>query len=350
MAPSYQDQHSRPREAAPVPSVLCVVGFPGPLTDWCAALLSQFIGAEDAQIFPAQSLADLGRRLLDPSALPAVALIHHPDAALGDALSAQGHRFVMVTAEPRAAVEAIARDGAVSAADAARAAANAHVTMTRLANAPGALAINADAAGDAASLAAAIAAHWGFDTPRIAPPLPRAPEARPRGDVLRDGRALIEEALGGSKAEAASAHALAMAVLPPPGRPIIWPRDLFLTGAPGVPANGAIDLTGPSRCLLYGPYIRLPAGHWSCTLLFGCSPEATGLAMAADIYAGRHLAQVTFTIEEAGIFEVEIPFENPNPDVPLEIRLFSTRAAFEGRIAIGHAALTPSSAKRLKAS
>jgi hypothetical protein len=342
--------------ARPAPAVFCIVGLPGPLADWCGTVLARLAARETGeavQTFPAHSLADLGRRLLIPSSLPGIAMVQYPDAGLCDALTADTCRFLLLIAPPEAAIETSARDHGIPVAEATRAIANAQATTARLRGAPGALVVAPSAAADPGALASAIAAHFGME-PVLAevPPAPAATAAPPCADgAPPDWRALIGDALAGQSASPLSAGTLAAAALRPleDRGAVVWPRDLFWGGAPAAPATGAIDLTGPSRCVLYGPYIRLPAGHWSCTLLFGCSPEAVGLAMMADIHAGRVLSQVGFTIEEAGIFEVEIAFENTDPDLPIEVRLFSTRATFEGRLAIGHATLTPLAAKRLKA-
>jgi hypothetical protein len=343
--------HDPGHGAVRVAPICCVVGFPGPLAAWCADMLAAVIGQRHgapAPIVTAHSLADLGRRLLAASPLPAVALVQAPDAAFCDALTADECRFLLVLSPPDVAVDAIARSRDISVPEAVREAANAQVTTARLVAAPGALAVRPDDAADPDTLAAAIAAHFGLEPPPTAAAAPPSPEPLSAVAALPDWRIAIEEALSGAPAAPLPAATLAQAAMPPRGSQIVWPRDLFCTGEARTPATGAIDVTGPSRCVLYGPYIRLPAGHWSCALLFGCSPEAVGLGMVADVYAGHHLGQVTFTIEEAGIFEIEIAFENPDPDRLVEIRLFTTRAAFEGSIAIGQATLSPLAAKRLK--
>ncbi len=351
--PAGVGSDARP-EAVPAPAVLCVVGLPGALSGWCGRLVARLAGGDgDAAVFTANSLADIGRRLLDPAPLPAVAIIHCPDTGLCEALLADGCRFALLHTSPEAAVEALVREHGVAAAEAVRMIANAQATTARLHHAPGALPIGAgDLAGGAA--ARALAAHFGLPFPPadMPPPPPRADAAAQAAPTEPDWHRLVGAALAGAPAAPLPASALARAALRPPAQgrrtALTWPRDLFWTGAPQAPAVDAIDLTGPGRCVLHGPYIRLPAGPWSCALLFGCSREAVGLSMAADIHAGRVLNQAGFTIEEPGIFEIEIPFENPDPDALVEVRLFSTRAAFEGRIAIGRAAMTPLPARRLK--
>ncbi len=135
-----------------------------------------------------------------------------------------------------------------------------------------------------------------------------------------------------------------------PLRPIVWLRDLFLLGdRPEAAATQLIDVTGPSRCLLYGPYIHLPEGSWSCNLLFGCTKESVGLKFVADIAAAgtSKLARAEFQIDEPGIFEIETSFVHAGHG-SIEVRIFNAGAAFEGHVALGQVTMVPLKGKRLK--
>ncbi len=70
---------------------------------------------------------------------------------------------------------------------------------------------------------------------------------------------------------------------------ITWERDLFFIGdQPKVRATRPIDVTGRARCLIYGPYIMLPPGSWSASILLGFSKEAAELGYVVEVVAGTH--------------------------------------------------------------
>jgi hypothetical protein len=340
-------------------TVACVIGLPGPLAGRCAALLSQLAalpGRGSIPVVSANSLSELGQRLLTVPT-PAVLLAERPESSLLDALVETERRFLVVLESPRTSLDTLMSDRGMSAADAIRMVANGCAAIAGLAVAPGALVIRPSDAADNRVLRDAIAAHFGMvsqETPELGinPSLPAA-------DIQTDEpdwKGLIEESLSGG-ARGLPLPPLAGGALDAFGSldggglrgPLAWARDLLTAaGSPQRPASGAIDITGASRCLVFGPYIRLPRGSWSCALLFGCSAEAVGLPMIAEVFAGNVLATARFTIEDSGIFEIEMPFENPDPDALIEVRLFNGKAAFEGRIAIGKVTMTPLQTRRLR--
>jgi hypothetical protein len=104
---------------------------------------------------------------------------------------------------------------------------------------------------------------------------------------------------------------------------VAWPGSLFFLGdAPDTPMRAPVDLCGPARCLLYGPYLHLPAGCWSASVtvaLAGCAgPRSFSLeAVCQDV-----LAKGQFYCQGSGTFETHLEFSHGNPHVPLELRLF----------------------------
>jgi hypothetical protein len=69
--------------------------------------------------------------------------------------------------------------------------------------------------------------------------------------------------------------------------------------------------------------------------------------MMADVFSGVQLAHAQFKLSGAGVFEIEFPFVNENPDAPLEIRLLNLTAALDGHVALGEVRLSPLEFRRL---
>jgi hypothetical protein len=103
----------------------------------------------------------------------------------------------------------------------------------------------------------------------------------------------------------------------------------------GKPADGAIDITGHRRFLIYGPFITLPPGQWIAEVLLAFSQEATDMDFVVDANAGSQLAFVNIRPRKDGILPVTFSFEiGEANDSPLEIRVLNERAAFDGKLAV----------------
>lgn len=348
-----------------------LIGPQGALAEWCEAIIATMKSADGAHspvIVRINSLAELGRQILRSDGRNMIAVARSPDPSLCNALIEENCPLLLLLEEPTVSAAILVDEHGASPAEAVRLIANAHPATLGLARASNALVISRSDLDDDAGLAERIVKYlFPAADQDIARATAAAPQAKdiaqralrqgkeaPGSVILPDWPSLLLRTLSGETLAptlASTVHAAVDPLISGTGRdsPVIWPRELFLTteGAPG-PATGIIDVTGKSRCLLYGPYLRLPVGQWSCALMFGCDGTAVGLPMVADIVAGRVLNQVSFTIESGGIFEVEIPFENTEADSLIEVRLFTAKAAFEGHIVLGRAKLTPLEAKRLK--
>jgi hypothetical protein len=110
-----------------------------------------------------------------------------------------------------------------------------------------------------------------------------------------------------------------------------WPRELFLSAdQPGVPLSGPIDMTGPARYLVYGPYMHVARGQWIATLRFAIADNRSGNALVLDVYCGEVLCVGRVDLPESGIYTVDLPFEIEEPRLALEVRVAMDRGAIEG--------------------
>jgi hypothetical protein len=125
-------------------------------------------------------------------------------------------------------------------------------------------------------------------------------------------------------------------------RPVVWPRAcLFWGDRPGEPAPRVIDLTGPSRVLVYGPYLRLPAGRWSARAVLAFSPQCAGTPFTVELHGSARFGHCRFVVAQAGVFAVTFPVTVPSAREALEMRLVSQRGAIEGILGLEGIAFTP---------
>jgi hypothetical protein len=122
---------------------------------------------------------------------------------------------------------------------------------------------------------------------------------------------------------------------------ITWARELFLIDGQQ-PATGAVDVTGRVRALIYGPYISLPPGNWLAEVVLGFSQEATEVNFVVDVLsAGSQLSVTSIRPPERGVFPIDLSFMiGEENDRPVEFRVVNERAAFDGRVMLGHVSLS----------
>jgi hypothetical protein len=123
---------------------------------------------------------------------------------------------------------------------------------------------------------------------------------------------------------------------------IVWRRELFLMGDDATQAPlQALDVTGRARLIIYGPYVRLPPGSWLGRLYIGFSASAVGLRFDIEARAGPlQLILTSIEPKTEGVFEIFLRFNVPSTNDPVEVRLFSSTAAFDGKLALGHVVLS----------
>ena len=114
---------------------------------------------------------------------------------------------------------------------------------------------------------------------------------------------------------------------------ICWPTELFLEwDRPGAFLNGPIDLLGPARFIICGPYLHLPAGDWVANVVIEISENLSGNRLGVDVFSGTILRGVTMNLPETGVFEFSIPFQVEDPFLPVELRFQILTGAIEGKL------------------
>ena len=323
-----------------------VTGLPGAFADWCEAvvvrLVEQALGP--VQVLHADTLAQLALSAIGAGASRAVVSTRHPGGGICGALMQSGRNFVIAVDDPRSALLDLVLDEGASLGDAVQAVASAAAVLWRSGAAPGALVLQRDRDWlDPASAALAIARHLqlDLDAAAIAALLPELPadymtpsrhDAIAWWNTLTAGQqALVSGALEPFVAASDGDGAIALS----------WRSELFFGGAAlDERVSGPVDITGRAHCLLAGPFIALPAGSWSLSLaleLFGPAAEREFLV---EVCADRLLASGTLPPQHAESGEIEFEFElEETNEAPLSIRISTTRAAFDGAIAVGEARL-----------
>jgi hypothetical protein len=128
---------------------------------------------------------------------------------------------------------------------------------------------------------------------------------------------------------------------------ITWERELFFiseepaTQQP-VAATRPVDISDRIRFVVYGPYISLPPGSWSASVILGFSPEAASMSYAIEVFAGNQLTNARIEPSDERIFEVNLHFSiDAAVDHPVQIRIHNERPAFDCRLAVGYVTMTP---------
>ena len=91
-----------------------------------------------------------------------------------------------------------------------------------------------------------------------------------------------------------------------------------------------IDLTGRMRPLIYGPYIRLPAGRWRTDLRFTVDPEKAHAPLLFEWGAGSEYCRVMTEIRYPGAYSVSLDRIWPEADAA-QLRIWTAHPVFQGQ-------------------
>jgi hypothetical protein len=325
-----------------------VAGLPGRFAEWCDAVTARLTETTlgPTQILRANTLDEISRGLLHPGPPHAVLASRQPGGPVRSALVAARRRFIVALDDPLVALRQIVDGERSTMAHAIRAVAGSCAGIAAYVSASGALVLDAAAASrDAEAAATAIAEHFQFR-------VNNASVAEIVGQLARDGiTAARDDALEWWENIDGTTKTLAMGALGPflesflveDRQPFRWASDLFSRGdQPGEPASGSIDITGRARCLVHGPHIIVLPGYWLLVLELVFSPEAADYEFAVEVSAGARLAHRLIRPQRGGLWEIRIELTvHEGEEHPVDIRVSSQRAAFDGTIRLESASLLP---------
>ncbi|MBV9863127.1 MAG: hypothetical protein JO267_13385 [Alphaproteobacteria bacterium] len=337
--------------------VFLTVGLPSRFAEWCDGVCCALVQAAlgPYELASGNTLEEIAQAALKTRASRLVIGARQPTEDLRGALLETGRRFVVALDDPRAAFyNLVARHG-IAAIHATRAAAGSCAAMLTYAVLPNALVLRAEREGrDPAAAAAAIARWFGIEIEDA------AIEAVVQGQAHAAPEAIAEQHaldlwwgnMGG--ADQALAEGTLNGYVDYFARgtmgPMIWTRELFFLGdEPGSAATRTVEIRGPSRTLVYGPYLTLPPGSWAATVVLAVAKGAANVNYIVEILAGERclcLGRGTIEPRGEGLCEVTIEFGvSETTDQPIALRVINLSPASDGRLALVHVVLSP----RLKA-
>ena len=114
---------------------------------------------------------------------------------------------------------------------------------------------------------------------------------------------------------------------------MVWPTRLFLDwDRPGRFLERRIELMGPARFIVCGPYLHLPRGRWRMSIAVETQACLSDNRLGADIFSGRILSAVTMRLPARGHFGFDLDFEVTDALLPVELRVQLLTGAIEGSL------------------
>ncbi|MDT3377433.1 hypothetical protein RNI52_08880 [Labrys neptuniae] len=122
---------------------------------------------------------------------------------------------------------------------------------------------------------------------------------------------------------------------------ISWPRELFLEAPNFQTLSARIDLAGPARILIHGPYLHLPAGKWTAEVEIEVGECQSQNRIVVDIFSEGLLDHGIMKLPPQGLFSFELSFVVDDPFKPIELRFHLKEGAIEGYFILNSVQLVP---------
>jgi hypothetical protein len=309
--------------------LVVVLGLPVPRVLKMLSEVAAIVGAANGpvEVVEAADLAGLTRHAASARAAHIIALVTQADRDWVVVLAACNVPFAYVHADPMPFV--LAHESSL---DGARAALMKLASFVEPQANPRCLTIDAAAPGAAEALLRMVAGRLGMD-----PPFPGMAPAVGGNDTSEPLSTLDGELDATVRAVLRSFAGLGRGERP---QSILTSRLLFLDATRGaIPVSGPIDATGRPGVLFYGPRTCLPRGKWRARAVVAFSQHLVGHTFGIEVTTGggsTRLGEAAFSIDAPGRHDMMIPFENPDPDAPIELRLSSKRGVFDGTLSLGY--------------
>jgi hypothetical protein len=120
----------------------------------------------------------------------------------------------------------------------------------------------------------------------------------------------------------------------PPGAEQHWPPELFVLDPRGEATRArpaVLDITGPPRALVFGPYIALPPGTWRASVLFAVDEAACRRRFRVEWGGLSDFTSHAFTPGRPGLFRAELQHSWTGETV-VEVRIILTESALDGAL------------------
>jgi hypothetical protein len=326
--------------------LMFLVGLPNQFTQWCEVVIAK-LGERTSESLLCSSAGSseelLQAMIQHPSQLTFVSQ-RQPGSWLHRIIAASSGRCVVALTDPRACVAELVAGPGSNLIEIVCGVANSCAALTSYLSLPGALVLHAEEHSlDPVATARRIADHWQ---------LPSADEdilavlgAVPPLDYSAVGAVGWEHYFDASELAVVNGALSAYAgyFTGAPLGDLVWAPNLFIVGDTHQRLNGPVDITGRSRCLIYGPYIRLPPGRWTADVVVACAELGGNKDFTVDVAAATiKLHEVSITVIDQGGVHTSLPFvlDQANEST-VEVRVIINHAAFEGRLALGAVTLRP---------
>jgi hypothetical protein len=333
--------------------VVFSIGLPSRFAEWCDALVHALVETSlgSVEAVALNTLEELASAVIRNPAQNLVVCCRQPGGRLQSEIFEAGRPFVVALGDPRAALRNLIQHGYTTA-DALRALASSCATMLAITRGQHALVVVPRDAADPSRVVSAVAEHLQLPLAERSAGalLARLPVRDPTQDETESDswweelserdRTIIGGALGPYIEYFAGGDLDRM----------VWEPELFFAPAASgpslpVPSDGVIDITGRARCLVFGPFVALPPGRWLVDLVLGFSAETAGVGFDVEVFTGSQLAHTRIEPSGEQVVETHLYFTiADDSDQPVQIRVHDDRAAFDGRLALGHVAIVPQAA------
>lgn len=341
-----------------------VLGAPGVLGLWVFDLVKRMValsGPEKPTAFPVERSNEIPP--LGAAAKGRILLCHYPNAQIAAALTT-GLAPVMYVSEPaRQVAEFLVRHTGRSPIEAVRVCSAAYVGNLAMRSLPDAAVIDRSLPYSALKVAGLVAAWLELDIAEDKLEDLMARFAGGRQHELIDH--VLEHyrggAAGGSEEtpeneallETLSSNVLEpmldLAFLDQPPA-ICWPAESFyLADVPDAKklasSNSFVELAGPARILLHGPYLHLPAARYRAQITVDVRDFIKEVLFRVDVYSGAtSLGKFKLVARHEGRSAAEFEFEVVDPIPETQAQFVSERGAIFGEVKVLSLTLTPISA------
>ena len=109
-----------------------------------------------------------------------------------------------------------------------------------------------------------------------------------------------------------------------------WAPRLFMTAENAALSDVFLDITGPSRLFIHGPYMGLPRGDWVARIEFETRSNLFGFELLVHVVADGYLKKGRLSVPLDGRYVTEIKFVGDDPSVPVQLQILLERGAIGG--------------------